>query len=91
MLSTILFASLPMLAAAPVSGPAGTSALAQAGKCPDLRPRLVRPAGESGPRRLGDLPPGRLELTVYREVDGCPIPAVLREGIGGAGTGAGRR
>jgi hypothetical protein len=34
-------------------------------------------------RRLDELPPGRLELTVLREFDGCPIPAVLREGLGG--------
>ena len=34
-------------------------------------------------RRLDELPPGRLELAVLREVDGCVIPAVVHEGIGG--------
>ncbi|WP_114952711.1 hypothetical protein [Sphingosinicella terrae] len=86
MLLTILFAALPAVAAASAPVPeALAGAAAQADKCPDLRPRPVGPADDAQPRRLGDLPPGRLELTVHREVDGCPIPAVLREGIGGAG------
>ena len=34
-------------------------------------------------RRLDELPPGRLELTVLRQFDRCPIPAVLRDNIGG--------
>ena len=51
--------------------------------CP--RPELRMAERRQGVRaeRLVDLPPGRLELTVQREFDGCPIPAVLREGIGG--------
>ena len=58
-----------------------------AADCPSLAPRYAD--GEdwiarSRPRRLIELPPGRLELAVHREVDGCPIPAVLREGIGGS-------
>ena len=43
--------------------------------------RAERPKGLRA-ERLIELPPGRLELTVLREFDGCPIPAVLREGIG---------
>ena len=35
-------------------------------------------------RRLDELPPGRLEFAVFREVDGCPIPAVVHENIGRA-------
>ena len=38
-------------------------------------------------RNLGELPPARLEHTVLREFDGCPIPAVVREGIGASGIG----
>ena len=51
--------------------------------CP--RPELRMAQQRQGVRaeRLIDLPPGRLELTVQRMFDGCPIPAVLREGIGG--------
>lgn len=37
------------------------------------------------PRRLGELPPGKLVLTVLRKDErGCPIPLVVREGIGAA-------
>ncbi len=32
--------------------------------------------------RLGELPPGELVLTVYREVDGCPDPLIVRQGYG---------
>jgi hypothetical protein len=62
--------------------------------CLRLAPRV---AGEedwvarSRPRRLIDLPPGRLELAVQREVDGCVIPVVLREGIGAAAEDQRRR
>ena len=59
--------------------------------CPNARTYFAdKSPGAGVARRLDQLPPGRLELTVQREVDGCPIPAVLREGIGGrpeAGSG----
>jgi len=48
------------------------------------------PATASAPRkgmraaRLGELPSGQLTLSVWREVGGCPAPAVLRTGIGGS-------
>ena len=38
-----------------------------------------------GPARLGklgDMPPGKQILTVYNEVDGCPQPIVVRDGVG---------
>jgi len=50
-------------------------------KCPDARLRRADRGVPARPRRLGELPPGRLELTVWRRIAGCPIPAVLREGI----------
>lgn len=34
------------------------------------------------PRKLGELPPGDLHLTVVREVEGCPEPTVVRQGYG---------
>ena len=50
--------------------------------CPEARAYYAsKSPGTAVARRLDQLPPGRLELTVLREVDGCPIPAVLREGI----------
>ena len=35
-----------------------------------------------GLRRLGEEPPAKEYLTVLRTVDGCPVPAVIRTGIG---------
>ncbi len=32
--------------------------------------------------RLGELPPGQLELTVVREVEGCNEPVIVRYGYG---------
>lgn len=54
-------------------------------KCPAPSPQLAveRSRGLQA-RRLDQLPSGRLELAVMREVDGCVIPAVVREGIGGS-------
>ena len=53
-------------------------------ECPNARTYQAAD-GVSRPRawRLDELPPGRLELSVLRQVNGCPIPAVVREGIGG--------
>jgi hypothetical protein len=36
-------------------------------------------------RRLDQLPPGRLDLAVMREVGGCPQPVTIREGYGAFG------
>jgi hypothetical protein len=96
MLVMILLAAISALDAPSAAGaqPAPSSALpASPQDCPDLRPRIAEaPPPQPGiadptrpvrPRTLDELPPGRLELTVLRKIDGCPIPAVLREGIGG--------
>ena len=42
-----------------------------------------RSGKQAGVRKLGDMPPAKQYLTALREVDGCPKPVVLREGIGG--------
>lgn len=34
------------------------------------------------PRKLAELPPANLYLTVYRIRDGCPDPLIVRTGIG---------
>ena len=92
-LSAIALAAAPASPAAifpprePPAAARGTDAA-----CPSMAPRLAEEdwAARSRPRRLIDLPPGRLELAVHREVDGCPIPAVLREGLGGSLAPTGR-
>lgn len=90
-------ATLPALLVSAPDPPARPMPSAEAPPtgCPDLRPRFADGAPPISPgvgdrtrpvppRTLDKLPPGRLELSVLREVDGCAIPAVLREGIGGA-------
>lgn len=57
----------------------------------DRKPACDRPSSrvigansrEAGIHKLGDMPPAKQYLTVLREIDGCPEPVVLREGIGG--------
>ncbi len=73
---TMLLLTLGAAAATSPALPAKTP------KC--ARPDVIqaRPI-DARSQRLDQLPPGRLELTVMREIDRCPIPAVLREGIGG--------
>ena len=87
-----LLAALPLLAAAPEASETPRSGAANpprpitgiGGKeCPNARARQALTPRRAEPQRLIDLPPARLELTVLREIDGCAIPAVLREGIGG--------
>ena len=37
-------------------------------------------------RRLGELPPGNLILSVVRDIAGCQRPVIVRYGIGAGGT-----
>ena len=89
MLPTILLAALQTVqaAAAPPSvaemRPLTRAVPDSPGKCPEATLHYAQEDVARGPRRLIELPPGRLELAVMREFDGCPIPAVVREGIGG--------
>lgn len=39
-------------------------------------------AGKPGVRKLGEMPPASQILTVYRTVDRCPVPVVLRRDVG---------
>ena len=87
MLLTILLAALQLVPAAPSASEAELRPyVAGVGAGPKCQRATVRHAGQSEalrPRRFNELPAGRLELAVMREVDGCPIPAVVREGLGG--------
>ena len=85
--------ALPVAAPAPAPAdpPIATpDAPAGRAKCDALRPRYAG-QGSADLRRLDELPPGRLELTVHRTVDGCPIPAVVRENIAPQADGPPRR
>jgi hypothetical protein len=52
--------------------------------CPTSQVHHADRRGGEGLRvnRLGELPPGNLELTVMREVDGCQEPVIVRQGFG---------
>ena len=50
--------------------------------CDWAKGRRVVSLGKVEPRKLGELPPGNLVLTVWRNVDGCSAPVIVRYGIG---------
>lgn len=55
---------------------------ARCGEVYGVRPAAAgdRPRG----RRLGDLPPADHVLTVFRTIDRCPAPVIVRSDIGGS-------
>jgi hypothetical protein len=48
----------------------------------DLRVRPIRSPGGAKPKRLGELPPGDLTLTVLNRVGDCIEPAIVGQGYG---------
>lgn len=50
--------------------------------CPSTSHMAREVVIDAAPRKLGELPPGQLEYAVLRQIAGCPIPAVIRSGIG---------
>ncbi|HEV2865497.1 MAG TPA: hypothetical protein VGX37_03210 [Allosphingosinicella sp.] len=83
MLLMILMAALPAFPMPAAAAPPSRLWAETSPKCPEARVQMTAQRVPLVPRRLDELPPGRLELTVLREVHGCPIPAVLRDGLGG--------
>jgi hypothetical protein len=53
----------------------------------DMKVRPVRDRGELRARRLGELPPADLTLTVVNRVGGCIEPVTVRQGYGAFGQG----
>jgi hypothetical protein len=54
--------------------------------CPDdMRMRNARSPEPVRLKRLGELPPGDLTLTVVNQVGGCIEPVVVQQGIGAFG------
>jgi hypothetical protein len=68
-----VLAALPLLAA---------TKPAPAKPCP--RPQMDRADARQPARmqKLGEMPPGKQILGLFREVDGCPTPIVVREEVG---------
>ena len=81
------FGASPVAAATARQGTAVVPPFATDGPredCPNPAARMAEENGRGArARRLDELPPGRLEYAVFREVDGCAIPAVVHENIGG--------
>jgi hypothetical protein len=48
----------------------------------NVGPRTAGARESVAPRKLGELPPAHLFLTVYREENGCPKPVIVRQNIG---------
>ena len=87
MLLTILLAAVQSTQSAALPAPAAdirafAPVQARTEKCRAAVMHHAQDKASARARRLIELPPGRLELTVMRMIDGCPIPAVVREGIG---------
>lgn len=70
---------------------AGALAIPAAASAADFKPpkadcRLdqhARSQGKAEAKKLTELPPGQLVLTVFRrDKNGCPVPLVVRQGIG---------
>ena len=70
----LTLAALPLTAAStpPLPGKA----------CARPTSERVRTSEPVRARKLGEMPPGKQLLAVYREVDGCPKPIVVREEVG---------
>ncbi len=51
-------------------------------RCAGMQPRPAGNLGPPGARRLDLLPPAQHVLTVFRTVDGCLAPVVVRSNIG---------
>ena len=84
MRALILIAAFAIPAAAPAAAPAPPTAVKAIGPtqpiCPtDLQVRPLKQGESARPERLGELPPGELIYAVWRSVDGCAKPVIVRE------------
>jgi hypothetical protein len=81
----------PASAPAPARPPVAATPSLGTGTC--LRDMRRDAEGRSAARanRLGELPPGDLQLTVMHVIDGCYEPVIVRQGFGAVGGEARRR
>ncbi len=53
-------------------------------KCPRTTAQYARQRGKSvKPQKLTELPDANLYLTVYRRIDGCESPIIVKYGVSG--------
>ena len=84
MRALILVAALAIPAATPAAAPAPPTPVKVIGPpqppCPtDVRMRPLKEGSSARPERLGELPPGELLYAVWRSVEGCVEPVIVRE------------
>ena len=76
----LLLAAALSVSAAPIPQ---TSLTNIAAACPAMTPHIAVQRGRAPPlRKLNELPPANLYAAVYRRVDGCEVPIVVRYDIG---------
>lgn len=78
-------AILVLLAAAAAAAPVGTNPVASAGDtCPQATGhRALDPGEPLKPRKLTELPPGKMYVAVYRrDSKGCEAPIVVKYDVG---------
>ena len=64
------------------AGPAAAQPTPPAGlKCQRPDAHQANRGASAQPRRLDQLPPGNLELAVWREIDRCQVPAIVRYNV----------
>lgn len=75
-------AGAPAPAMSPDRAPPGATSETSTPNC--RRPDVILADAPAAPeaKRLGELPSGDLILSVYREVDGCMAPVIVRYGEG---------
>ena len=76
LLATVLLSGLCSAAAAHTIPAAPTE------RCASSRIDKVEARQPARVRKLADMPPGKQLLGVFREVDGCPTPMIVRETVG---------
>ncbi|WP_419814350.1 hypothetical protein [Glacieibacterium sp.] len=52
-------------------------------KCEQRQVQFTEADRRAAPKKLGELPPAQLYLTVDRSIDKCPAPVIVRYNIGG--------
>ena len=75
-----------LIAVALIAAPATASPVLKspARNCPRTTSYYAWDRGKSvAPRKLNELPPANVYSTVYRRVDGCEVPVIVRYGVGG--------
>jgi hypothetical protein len=82
MLAALPAAAAPDEARVPPRVQSSAGPLSDTCKRPDLHQAETPRAAET--RKLGELPPGDVILSVYNQVDGCMEPVIVRYGDGRA-------